>query len=69
VALRPLRLVYLTWTTLFISKGRHSADRGNSLAYARISYAYKYALDQHPLRSSPHSARSNSDVCYFNYLK
>jgi len=35
-ALRLSRLVYLTWTTLFISEGRHLKGRGNNLENARV---------------------------------
>ncbi len=45
-------LVYLTWTTLFVSAGIFKAGRGNTLN--------RTSSEEDQLRSTPHSARSNS---------
>ena len=51
------RLVYLTWTTLFVSAGIHTEKRGSTRLHA-------FRRSGTELRSTPYSVRSNSvDIC------
>jgi hypothetical protein len=51
-------LVYLTWTTLFVSAGIYTEKRGST----RLHTFHRGGAE---LRSTPYSARSNSVDCHF----